>query len=288
MKNITKLLFVITTLALVFVGCDNDDYTGHSKINFNAPTATYSSTAGNNITVLESSVDPDDGETFTIEATLSEAVQFDTYIDLTQTGGTVDGGDYEVTRIFVPSLHTTGTGTVTFFKTGNVEGDETLELTANTNSANVNGSDVFNFTIEDDYVNDVISFTFDWSGSYSYTPFGSVEVTADYCDIDMDFLIFDGGFNIVPVFDAATGSCPEHFDLSSLGDGIYYLVADMWENPIAGLNMNQDLPITISYDQEYFGSGEFVYNGYNTNDTSGMYIIATLEVSGGYNYVVAP
>ncbi len=288
MKNITKLLFVITTLALVFVGCDKDDYTGHSRVNYVAPTVTFSTSGGNNISFQETSIDVDNGEEVVIEATLSEAVQFDIYIDLTQTGGTVDGSDYEVSRIYIPSLQTTGTGTVTFFKTGNVEGDETLELTANANSANVNGSDVFNFTIEDDYVNDVISFTFDWSGSYSYTPFGSVEVTADYCDIDMDFLLFDSAFNNIPPWDAATGSCPEHFDLSGLADGSYYLVSDMWDNPLAALNTNQDMPITVSYNQDYFGSGEFVYNGYNTNDTSGMYIIAVLEVSGGYNYVVTP
>lgn len=287
MKNISKILFSLLVLSLVLVGCNKDDYTGDSKVVFNAPNASYTNDAAS-MTIDEMAIDPDDGLTVTIEATLSEAVQFDTYIDLTQTGGTMSGGDYEVSRIYVPALHTTGTGTVTFFRTGDVEGDETLDLTANTNSANVNGSVTYSFTMTNDYINDVLSFTFDWSGSYTYDAGIPVSVTMDYCEIDLDFLLFDSSFNLLPFWDAATGSCPEALDIYGLSDGTYYLVSDLWDNPYDVLGTNQDLPIRVSYSQEYFSSGNFVYGGYNTDDSSGTYIMAQIDVTDGYNYVVTP
>jgi len=285
MKNITKIFFALITLSLVFVGCDKDNYTGDSKVNYTAPTATYTNDAAST-TIDESAIDADDGLTVTFEATLSEAVQFDIYIDLTQTGGTMNGSDYELSRIYIPALATTGTGSITFFKTGDIEGDETLELTANTGSANVNGSDTFNFTLTGDYINDVMAFTFDWAGSYTYEPIDGAEITLDYCGIDFDFYILDSGFNFMPPWDAATSSCPESFELTGLADGTYYLVSDLYLNDFSGTGVGQDLPITVSYSQEYFDSGSFVFNAYNTDDSSGTYLMGQVDVANGYEYTI--
>lgn len=287
MKAFYKIFTLIIFTSLFIVSCEVEDTTGDSSLNYTATSITISASE-NDFTVSESSMT--DSQSYTITASIPEPVAVDLVIDLSNTSGTAtNGSDFEFDKeIIIYSGQTSATGNVTIHKTADVEGDEDFSIDFSC-KANASINDLtFNATITDDFINDLIGFTFDWSGSYTYSPFGGAEVTIDYCEIDMDFLLFDSDFNMLAIFDAATSSCPEHFDLSGLADGTYYLVADMWANPLAGLNTNQDLPITISYDQEYFGSGEFIFSGYNTNDSSGTLIIGVVEVSGGYNYVVTP
>lgn len=288
MKNIILKISFFVILIAFFTSCEKDDYTGQSLVkDFVAPTATYSSTAGTNIVVDESAIDSD-GVTYIITATLSHASVVDTYIDLTMVGGTLSSDEFETDRIYIPAQSLSGTGSVTIYPTGDVEGDETLQIKANTNSANVEGTATFNFTITDDYINDVISFTFDWDGEYTFSDVSGADITIHFSDIDIDFYLYDSDFNDMGIYDAATGASPESFELSGLPDGTYYIVADIWDNPYAGWGTNQQVPITVSWEQEYFSSGSFIYNNFTTEDASGTEIIAVLTVDNGYNYTVAP
>lgn len=289
MKNIFLKLTYLAVFALVLASCEKEDYTGYSTANFVKPSATFSSTAGTNITVDESAIDSENGSTYTITATLSSASLVDTYIDLTKVSGTLGSDEFATESIYIPAQSLTGTGTVTIFQTGDVEGTETLQIKANANghSANVTGNGTFNFTVNNDYINNVISFTFDWDGDYSFVDASGADITIHFSDIDYDFYLYDSDFNDMGIYDAASGSSPEHVDFSGLADGTYYIIVDIYDNPYAGWGTNQNVPITVSWEQDYFDSGSFVYNNFTTEDASGTELVAEITVTNGYVYTVS-
>jgi hypothetical protein len=51
--------------------------------------------------------------------------------------------------------------------------------------------------------------------------------------------------------------------------------------------LTDDLPVTITYNQEHFISGSFVYNSLNLSSQGDLIAVASLKVS-GYNYTVEP
>lgn len=286
MKYITKIFFLV--LIIGFVSCETDKYTGYSTVKFTPPTATYAITGGSNtITVDETATSPADGQVFTVTATLSEAVPFDTFIDITQTGGTATAADFSTTRIFVPKLMTTGTGTITINRTGDLEGDETLELSTNTDSPNVNGSDTFTFNIVNDYVNDDLIINVAWCGDFDFDLGAEGHLTGNFDLIDIDALVFDSTFNLVSNFTAATGACPENLHFGGMPDGLYYVIIDVYDNPLASFALGETIPLNASYSQEYFiNSTPILHSLTLTTDSTGTLGVMCSVQKTGYNFVV--
>ncbi|WP_417867017.1 hypothetical protein [Xanthomarina gelatinilytica] len=293
MKKILKQITLLSLTGLLFVGCSEDDYTGLSQIDYSKRTVTLTSSS-NNVTFDETLIDPDDASTYsvTVTANISEAAPVNIVIPLVQTGGTGDSGDFSAGTITIPAGFTSASTTVEILQDceSGVEGNETLEIGAANNIANANVNPfTLNITIENDWVNDVIEFEFDWSGELTYTAGVPAEVTIDFCDADIDFALADNGGNVLGYI-AATASCPEAGGFSGLPDGTYFILAEVYDNPFSGLGLTDTMPITTTYSQCGFDTaGSFVNSVLNTATISGDVIpLATVEISGGYNYTVTP
>ncbi|TYA53271.1 hypothetical protein [Formosa maritima] len=288
MKNKLKSIFLLALSAGVLAtSCSEDDHTGASMINYTSPTVTLS-TASNDVVVDESMIDPDLGYNIAVTATIAEPVFADLHIPLVQTGGTADSDDFSAGTIIITAGHTSAMAYVTINRNGYAEGTDTLTIGEGDNIANANVSPfTLNVTINDDYINDLLELTFDWSGTYTYNAGIPAEVTIDFCDIDMDFPLADAAGNILGYI-AGTADCPEHGELDGLADGTYIVIAELYDNPFAGLGTNQPLPITMSWHQEAFSDGELVSPGFNTEDTGGAIAVAYIEVVNGYNYTITP
>lgn len=293
MKKILKQITLLSLTGLLFVGCSEDDYTGLSQIDYSKRTVTLTSSS-NNVTFDETLIDPDDASTYsvTVTANISEAAPVNIVIPLVQTGGTGDSGDFSAGTITIPAGFTSASTTVEILQDceSGVEGNETLEIGAANNIANANVNPfTLNITIENDWVNDVIEFEFDWSGELTYTAGVPAEVTIDFCDADIDFALADNGGNVLGYI-AATASCPEAGGFSGLPDGTYFILAEVYDNPFEGLGLTDTMPITTTYSQCGFDTaGSFVNSVLNTATISGDVIpLATVEISGGYNYTVTP
>ena len=291
MKNkISKIGLVICAILFATACSKKENATDYSTNKFTRTNVTLSSTSPNNFD--ESAINSNVASTYqiTITATLDSPQPIEAVIDLAQVGGTADANDFEAGTIHIPIGETTGSATVKILKTGDIEGEETLYI-GGTSKANF---DVTPFshsvTITNDHINDVLDFTMDWAGSYSYSlGGGAIDVTIDYCSADFDLILFTAAGAYVG-YVLGTASCPEEDQLSGLADGSYFLVADLYSNPFSGLNTGQPMPITLNVSQEYFPDTEteIVFNGYTTDTSSGLQAIATLDVVGGYNYTIIP
>lgn len=290
MKNIFKTLSLLVASSVLFYSCSEDDNTGASMINYTSPTVTLT-TASTNVVVDESAIDPATGHAITITASIPEAVEADLYIYLEQTGGTADSGDFSVGTIELKAGNTSASTDVVIWQDceSGVEGDETLTIgyVGSTPNANVNPFSM-DISIENDWVNDVINFEFDWSGEYTYDSDLPSEVTIDFCASDLDFVLADASGNALGYI-AGTASCPEAGGFGGLPDGDYIILAEVYSNPFSAEGINEPMPISVSYDQCGFSGGSFVNEVLNTDTLAGDVIpIATVTVSGGYNYTVTP
>ena len=292
MKKINKMLFLVALSVGIFTtSCSEDDYTGASMINYSSPTVTLS-TARTNVVVDESAI-PEAGEfLIPVTASISEPVLADIHIPLVQTGGTADAHDFDLGTMIITSGTTSATTNIVIYNTCDtgVEGNETLTVSFADNIANAKMTPFsMDISIENDWVNDVIEFEFDWSGELTYTAGVPAEVTIDFCDADIDFALADNGGNVLGYI-AATASCPEAGGFSGLPDGTYFILAEVYDNPFSGLGLTDAMPITTTYSQCGFDTaGSFVNSVLNTATISGDVIpLATVEISGGYNYTVTP
>ncbi|WP_417889867.1 hypothetical protein [Xanthomarina gelatinilytica] len=292
MKKINKMLFLVALSVGIFTtSCSEDDYTGASMINYSSPTVTLS-TASTNVVVDESAI-PEDGEfLIPVTASISEPVLADIHIPLVQTGGTADAHDFDLGTMIITSGTTSATTNIVIYNTCDtgVEGNETLTVSFADNIANAKMTPFsMDISIENDWVNDVIEFEFDWSGELTYTAGVPAEVTIDFCDADIDFALADNGGNVLGYI-AATASCPEAGGFSGLPDGTYFILAEVYDNPFSGLGLTDTMPITTTYSHCGFDTaGSFVNSVLNTATISGDVIpLATVEISGGYNYTVTP
>lgn len=311
MKNKLKSIFLLALSAGVLAtSCSEDDHTGASMINYTSPTVTLS-TASTNVVVDESMIDPnDEGEGYEIEVTASipEPVFADIHIPLVQTGGNADSSDFSAGTIVITSGHTSASANVTIWREceSGVEGDETLTIGYADNIANANMTPFsLDITIED-WVNDALEISLTWEGSYEFTDQAGSDVVIDFCNIDVDTVLTDDMGNAL-AYISGTSDCNEIGEISGLPDGTYYIVADVYDNPHFGQYIdsdgeivNQSVPFTTSYSQCGFPgtSGSFVTEGLTTETVTPptanhvllgvSFGLATVEVTGGYNYVVTP
>ncbi|MCB0388814.1 MAG: hypothetical protein KDD23_09185 [Winogradskyella sp.] len=296
MKNKLKSIFLLALSAGVLAtSCSEDDHTGASMINYTSPTVTLS-TASTNVVVDESMIDPDLGYVIEVTASIPEPVFVDLHIPLVQTGGTADSSDFTAGTIVITSGHTSASANVTIWREceSGVEGDETLEISFADNIANAKMSPFsMDISIENDWVNDVIEITFDWSGELTYDSGLPSENTIDFCSIDIDYIITDDLGNALGYI-AGTGDCPEIAEVSGLADGTYFIIAELYDQPFSAPEYDGPLttiPQTVTWMQCGFPAtiGEFSNDLLTTATPTGDVLpIAVLEVTGGYNYTVTP
>ena len=286
MKNIIKYICLSLSFGLLFTSCDdNENYTGDSVLQYTVTPVTVSSTQAS-YTFNEADIDEDDSSTYTVKlsASITEAQPIDAYISFSQTEGTADANDYSVSSIKIPAGATSGSTEVVVNYTGDIEGSESFTLMAKTDG-NFELTSPYSVTITiEDKINDVLELSTTWSGETTMNMTSGT--TLDFCDIDIDVLLYtDTG--VFVQYLGATGACTETGSISGLADGDYYIVLDVYENPLADFGLTDALPVTITYNQEHFISGSFVHNSLNLSSTSILTAAAILKVS-GYNYTVTP
>ena len=287
MKNIFKTIGVLALSSVLFTACDEDDYTGNSVINYTPATVTLSTASATSFS--EAAIDADDATTYTatITANVSEPQPVQVVLDLVQTGGSANSSDFAAGTITIPAGGTSASATVEIMKTGDIEGDETLMIGAVArNNANVAPFE-YMVTITDDYINDVLDVELTWEGSVDFED-DYTTATYDLCAIDFDLLIYTAAGADTGLYDAATGACPEHVDLSQLPDGDYILVASLYANDYSTLGLGETVPLVMNYSQEYFDTeGSISLANYTTDMASGDTPVANVTKS-GYNYTVTP
>jgi hypothetical protein len=282
-----KHILYIFLLSLAFTSCEDDDSSSVAIQSYSPATITMS-LSDNDVTISEDALS-DDGAVYTVTATLAEAQTLDYVINFEQAGGTANADDFATHNIIIRAGATSGSSEITVLKTGDLEGEETLSIKATTyeTTATLAGDIVFNATITDDYVDDGLNFSTTWSGSYSFTD-GSVESTLDFCDVDLDFVLYElatGSYYDL----GGTGSCTETGSMEGLPDGDYYILAVVYGNPFAAIGQTEVLPLTVSYSLEHFEySGSFTSSAINLATAADEVIAIGTVTKTGYDYTVAP
>ena len=293
MKHIFKYIGIIAATGFLASCSSDDDNTGDSVIDYEKVNATVTSEKST-YTFSEKGIDEADASTyqFPVTVTLDAAAPVDTYIDLELTEDSEgDASDFEAEPIVIPTGQTSASGVVSILSNMEEEGNETLKLEA-TSRANLNLTPfTVTVNIQDDYINDVLELTADWSGSFTES-IESADISIDFCDMDFDLMILDADMNDTGLDGAATGACPESISISGLPDGTYYLNFVLFENPFLSEDLEittTPVPVTLSFNQELFSSGEFVFEGFDTASEDGEEaIIGTFKIENGYLYTVSP
>jgi hypothetical protein len=288
MKNIIKYMCLSLSFGLLLTSCDdNEDYTGGSVLDYKASPITVTSSEAS-YTFNEANIDEDEPSTYTVtlSASIEETQPVDAYVTFSQTDGTADENDYSVGSIKIPAGATSGSTTVEVNYTGDIEGSESFTLMAKTIGNFTLASD-FSVTINiEDKINDILELSTNWSGEKTIDIIRGSTATLDFCDIDIDVLLYtDTG--VLVQYLGATLDCPEKGSISGLADGDYYIVLQVYSNPLADFGSTDALPVTITYNQEHFISGSFVHNSLNLSSQGDLIAVASLKVS-GYNYTVEP
>ena len=286
MNKIIKKITLLSFALILFQACE-DDETSNINIVPLDPINIAVTVNENDVIIKESEIGY--SQDYTITATIEKAQEVDLALILTQTAGSATYGDdfsFDEEAIIISAGETTASAVVHIYKTGDIETtDETLSVGLKTADKNAKIGDFnFNATITDDYINDVLELSTTWSGETTMNMTSGT--TLDFCDIDIDVLLYtDTG--VLVQYLGATGACTETGSISGLADGDYYIVLDVYENPLADFGLTDALPVTITYNQEHFISGSFVHNSLNLSSTSILTAAAILKVS-GYNYTVTP
>ena len=286
MKNIIKYIGFTLSIGLLLTSCeDNEEFTGESVLAWGDQPITVTSSASS-YTFDEAAIDEDVPSTYsvTVTASIAEAQPVSALISFKQTGGNADGDDYSVGNITIPAGSTSASTNIELNYTGDVEGSESFTLEAIADG-NFNLSSAYSVTVTiEDKINDVLDLSTNWSGEYSYSA-GSASVTLDFCEIDVDVLLFSAAGSFMGYL-GATGACTEVGSLSGLPDGDYFIVLDLYDNPHEVFGATATVPITVTYNQDYIGtSGSFTYTGINLSSASDLYAAAIVSVS-GYNYTI--
>ena len=283
-------MYLTLFTGVMLTSCTDEDYTGASKIKYSdvAVAITLKSTQ-TSYTINESLIDEDTPSTYTIEinASIAQAQPVDAIVSFVQSDGTADSSDYTVGEIKIPAGETSASTNVEVNKTGEVEGTETFNLSAKTDDGNFTLANSFNLpvTIENDYINHVLEFSTTWSGETSSEVAPGVVFTLDHCNIDIDVVLYSSTGEPVSSL-GATDNCTEEGSISGLPDGDYYIVLDVFNNDYITTGISEVVPVTISYSQDYFSSGSFVYNGLTIASQTGEIGVAILTIKDGYNYTV--
>lgn len=121
--NFIKKTLLLFAFSLAIISCDDDQHVGASLLIDTNPGISVDLAFANPLVFAEASGDT----TYDYTITLSETQVVDIKLYITQSGGTADENDYEMTElIIIPAGYTSGTGSLTIFGDTEIEGDETL------------------------------------------------------------------------------------------------------------------------------------------------------------------
>ena len=287
MNKIIKKITLLSFALMLFQACQDNET---SNINIVPLDPINIAVTVNENDVIIKEIEIDESQDYTITATIEKAQKVDLALILTQTAGSATyGDDFSFDEaIIISAGETSASAVVHIYKTGDIETtDETLSVGLKTADKNAKIGDFnFNATITDDYINGVLELSTNWSGEKTIDIIRGSTATLDFCDIDIDVLLFtDTG--VFVQYLGATLDCPEKGSISGLADGDYYIVLQVYSNPLADFGSTDALPVTITYNQEHFISGSFVNNSLNLSSLSDVIAVAKLKVS-GYNYTVEP
>lgn len=282
-----KHILYIFLISLAFTSCDdNENYT--VAIQSYRPITIDISVSENNVIVDESAI-IGSRVAYEVTATLPEAQSLDYVINFEQNGGTSDSDDFTTDNIIIRAGELSGKSNIEILKTGNIEGNETLSIKAVTfeETAKLSGEIEFKATIENDFIDDTLSFSTTWSGNTTFTGPGATEITLDFCSMDFDVSLYTTAGAFVRYL-GATGSCTETGSTpQGLPDGEYYYVLDLYANDFTAYGLTTGVPITVTYNQSNSDSGTFTTNLYNLASPTGKTAIAKITKS-GYNFTINP
>ena len=282
-----KHILYIFLISLTFTSCD-DNEDSSLAIQSYSPITIDISISDNNVTIDESAISGS-SVAYTVTATLPEAQALDYVINFEQNGGTSDADDFTTHNIIIRAGDVSGTSDIEILKNGTVEGNETLSIKAVTfdEIAKLSGDVEFKASIENDFIDNTLLFSTTWSGDYTFQAAGPTDVTVDFCNMDLDVLLYTIGGDFVGYL-GATGSCVETDSTpQGLPDGEYFVVVDVYANPLLDFGLTEAVPLTVTYSQSNSDSGTFTSNLFNLATPTGEVGIATFTKS-GYNFTVTP
>ncbi len=275
-------------IGILITSCDEEDNTGASGINYTDATITVTS-AQSSYTFDEILIDEDVPSTFTasISASIAEPQPVDAIVSFVQSSGNADSNDYTVGEIKIPAGATTGSTDIEINRTGNVEGSENFTLKAISDGNFKLASDFTLPVTITDFVDDTLLFSTTWAGEYTFEAAGPTDVTLDFCSIDLDVLLFTSAGAYVQAL-GATGACTETGStMEGLPDGDYFVVVEVFANPLLTYALTEPVPLTVNYSQSNSESGSFTSNLFSLASPTGLVAIATITKS-GYNFTVTP
>ncbi len=230
--------------------------------------------------------------TYTIPIPFDERQIVDVHVTIStgESSTAVEGEDFTLSVHAVDLLALSGGGSVdvTILPDLDPEGNETIYLTFEGDHpiGSPAPQEVLAITIRDS-VFVTPQLILDWSGEIAPFPGAFWE---DFVDIDM--LILDGDGNEVTGWVAATGAVPEIATSDDIPDGTYTVVANLWDNPIAGNGLDdEDFPIVMTIALGGVGTTSFVpkdigltpvWNGETPSDPDGndLLTLGTVTVNG--------
>jgi len=186
-----------------------------------------------------------EGEELVLDYSLGDNQIFDLTVEYDLGGTASEGDDYDVSAHSsdIAALEKAGSLTLASYEDFDTEGDETVTITFT--GSRGDGSIISKTTTVTikDVINQGLVMIFDWDVPFTFA--GSNYTTCPYIDLDVYVLDSDG--NDLGIYGAATGACPETLIFNAdMADGTYYLASNMWENGLAGLSLNLDMPITMT------------------------------------------
>lgn len=179
-----------------------------------------------------------------------------------QTGGTANADDYSVEPAVIAPYSKTAQIVITtnvdfdYTATETIIGEVGVYSIAEKYLLNPKTVNPTKMTITiNNTVSPELNVEFSWNADVVID--GDTYDAADY--IDFDFIVCpEAGFDIsdpwateIGIYDAATGSSPEHMTLSGLANGSYLLVADLYYNDFVGYSDGSvKIPIVASFTRQ--------------------------------------
>jgi hypothetical protein len=246
-----KLIIFAAFMLIIGVSCDEEQDVSPVQGTDDYPVATFQ--------VGATTVNEGGGAVVPITVTIDKALTKGVAFDAEVTGGTATlHDDFDISNATIPPFFNSATIEVLIHEDLVPEGSETIELqiiaSSLANKFLLNPSTVFptvSITIEN-YVSPALDMTFDWETGIPYEG----DTYSACTNVDLDVFVSDAaGFDIADPWAtfndtnyAASGDCPEHFDMdmNEWGDGEYIIWHENWSNGFAGLDTNTLVPITAT------------------------------------------
>jgi len=199
------------------------------------------------------------GAMVTVDITFDKAIDRSVSFSGTKISGTAtEHEDFEIHGAIVPAFGTSAQLIIEIFEDVEPEDVETIQIQIDRPSLAskylINPiSDLPLIDIEiDNYVSNALNLSSDWSKDIDLG-FGVFNTCGN---VDLDIFVSNAaGFDINdpwatfnPTSYAATGDCPEVFDMdmTAWGDGEYIIWHELWENGFYGFDVDTLVPITVT------------------------------------------